>query len=1097
MDPVVTCGHCGFVNPATFRFCGQCGHRLAGLADASQAGYRENEGESGRALIARQAERRRLTVVFCDLVDSTALSQKLDPEELRRVVRLFRQACAEAVRQFDGYVARFLGDGIVVYFGYPRAHEDDPERAVRSALAAVAGIRKLGAEVGKELAVEIAVRIGIATGLVVAGDLVGETVSEEMAVFGETPNRAARLQNLAAPNTVVIGTITRRLLGELFEYEELGWHELKGFARPEFVWRVVRPRSAATRFEATRADRVTALVGREQEQRRLSELWACAKEGHGQVVLISGQAGIGKSRLVDAFRAEIAREPHIRVRYQFSSFLAESPLHPVIDHLGRAARWRADDTIEVKRGKLEALLALGIERAAEVAPLFFALTGVQSEQELASIRLSPNEQKEKILSALIGQMQGLARRKPLFVVFEDVHWIDPSSLDLLRRVIEHAERTPVLVVVTYRPDAEPVWPQRPYVTPLRLERLGRREAARMIDHLAGELALPHEIMNEILLKTDGVPLFVAELTRSVLEMEEVRRTDDGYVLTRPLDGLDIPATLHDSLMARLDHLGPVKSLAQLASVLGRDFSYDVLRVVHPEDDEAGLQEDLERLVQVELLHRKGRPPAAAYEFRHALIQDAAYGSLLRADRQKLHGYVADQIEDRHPQYCRAEPAELARHHEGAGNVEKAARYRLEAGKLALEKSAYVEAASHLRHGLKLTEAVRESPERSRLAFALELNLGTALTAVMGYSNPVVEETYLRAERLSIEAADEVERWRVGLGLWRLYASRAELGKGRERANTLLTAAERIGEPTMILTGHLAVGIMTLCTGEADVADAHFDRVQGLYRPEVHAPLAIRLGQDPGITGILWRALGMWLRGYPVRARAEADEGLALARRLGHPFTLAYTLYMAALLDDLLGDGAAMSGKAREAVSLCDEYNLGFQKGRAAFVAAAARARRAQSDYVVAAMRRGMDAYKETGARLHLPYFLCRIAEAEARLGRTRDGLAALELAVETAEVTGERWCLAEFLRLKGDLLAIETPQRRDHARESYQRAMAVATAQQMPAWQLRAAMSLVRLDAGSGGEASRQSLETVLRSFSEGQETPDLKEASALLDGRR
>jgi class 3 adenylate cyclase len=584
-----------------------------------------------------EAERRQLTVMFCDLAGSTALSSRLDPEDLREVIGAYHRAVADMVGRFDGFVAKYMGDGVLIYFGYPQAHEDDAERAVRAGLGAIDAVGRLDVKSGK-----LQARVGIATGLAVVGDLIGEGSAQEQSVVGETPNLAARLQGLAEPDAVVIAAGTRRLLGDLFEYRDLGAVEVKGIALPVPAWRVLRPSGVASRFEALRGSALTRLVGRDEEIDLLLRRWARAKAGDGQVVLVSGEAGLGKSRTTAALEERLHAEPHLRLRYFCSPYHQDSALFPFIDQLGRAAGFTHDDPPAAKLEKLEAVLARAAPRDEDVAFLADLLSLPASERHKLP-NLSPQRKKERTLEALIRQLEGLARQQLVLMIFEDAHWIDPTSRELLDLAVERIRSLPVLLIVTFRPEFQPPWTSQPQVSMLTLNRLDRHDRTALVEQIAGGKALPGEVVAQIVDRADGVPLFVEELTKSVLESGLLREEVDRYVLDGALPPFAVPTSLHDSLMARLDRLASVRLVAQTGAAIGREFPYALLRAVSrlPEDE---LQTALGRLVASELVFQRGTPPEAVYAFKHALVQDAAHDSLLRSSRQQLHAQIGDALE---------------------------------------------------------------------------------------------------------------------------------------------------------------------------------------------------------------------------------------------------------------------------------------------------------------------------------------------------------------------------------------------------------------------------------------------------------------------
>jgi class 3 adenylate cyclase len=717
------------------------GHRRK-LLDAIAELPRPDSGALREPEAPRAAERRQLTVLFCDLVGSTELAARLDPEDMSRVIRAYQECCAAVVERWGGHVAKYMGDGVLAYFGWPVAHEDDAERAVRAGLALGQALTRVTTPAVEPLAA----RVGIATGLVVVGEMIGEGAAREEAVVGETPNLAARLQALAEPGGVVISQATRRLVGGLFELDDLGSQQLKAFVELLAAWRVAGEGRAEGRFEARHAGGLTPLVGREHELDLLFDRWQQASEGEGQVVLLSGEPGIGKSRLVRALRERLGDALYTTLSHLCSPFYQTSALHPVIDLLERAAGFTRDDPPARKLDKLEALLARGTNDVAAAAPLIAALLSLPTGDRYPPLDLAPERQKHEILNALLVQLTGLAAERPVLALYEDVQWADPSTLELLERVIERVQRLPVLVLVTFRPEFVPPWRGRAHLTALSLNRLNRRRGAAMVAELTGK-ALPAEVLEQILLKTDGVPLFVEELTKAVLELGLLRDAGDRYVLGGPLPPLAIPPTLQDSLVARLDRLAPVKEVAQVAACIGREFGYELLAAVLPLDSTA-LHDALHALAQAELVFGEGTPPHANYLFKHALVRDAAYESLLKSRRQALHARIAGALEERFPDIASAQPELVAHHCTAAGLTEKAVEYWSKAGQSAIERSAMAEAVVQLKKGLELLAGLPADSTGGRRELDLQVALGVALMAAEGWGSREAVGAYARARELS-------------------------------------------------------------------------------------------------------------------------------------------------------------------------------------------------------------------------------------------------------------------------------------------------------------------------------------------------------------
>ncbi len=1032
------------------------------------------------------AERRQLTVMFCDLVGSTALSARLDPEDLREVIATYHRAVADVVRSFDGFVAKYMGDGVLVYFGYPRAHEDDAERAVRAGLGFIDAVARLDVK-----SVKLQARVGIATGLVVVGDLIGEGSAQEQSVVGETPNLAARLQALAEPDAVVIAAGTRRLVGDLFEFRDLGAVEVKGIAAPLPAWQVLRPSVVASRFEALRGSALSPLVGRDEEIDLLLRRWARTKTGDGQVVLVSGEPGLGKSRLTAALAERLHAEPYIRLRYFCSPYHQDSALFPFVEQLGRAAGFARDDPPASRLEKLEALLARAAPPEEDVAFLADLLSLPASERH-ALPNLSPQRKKERTLEALIRQLEGLARRQPVVMVFEDAHWIDPTSRELLDLTVERIRSLPVLLVVTFRPEFQPPWIGQPQVTILALNRLDRRDRTALVLQIAGGKALPDEVVDQIADRADGVPLFVEELSKTVLESGLLREERARYVLDRALPPFAIPTTLHDSLMSRLDRLAPVRHVAQIGAAIGREFSYALLHAVSrlAEDE---LQASLARLVASELVFQRGTPPDAVYSFKHALVQDAAHGSLLRSSRQQLHAQIAEALEAHSPELMDSQPELFAQHYAEAGLVEKSVAYWGKAGRRSATRSAMAEAAAQLQKGLEQLALLPDGPERQRQELEFWSALGGVLLSKKGPAAAETGHAYARARELWEQLGSPSEFLGVPLGQSRYHMWRGELDLAQRLAEDLLRLSRRRNDSAGLVLGHWCSGQNLMFLGRFALSRSQLEAALALYDPISHRSLGDQAGIHPhlysqGLLGIVFFCLG-----YPDKALARSNAAIAEARSLAHRPSLALSLSFGASLLSLVGDDAALDERADELVAVATDQ--GFPAWRAAGTIYRGWITVKNGDVAegVSLLRSGLTALRATGTETWMPYCFALLARACEIAGQAEEAATLLDDALQIVERTGERWLEAELNRRKGQLLL-----RQGHsetAEELYRKALSIAEEQGAKLWELRAAVSLARLrrDQGRHTEA-RDFLAPVYDWFTEGFDTPDLKEAKALLD---
>ena len=1046
------------------------------------------------------AERRQVTVMFSDLVGSTALGARMDPEDLREVISTYQKCVTLTVRRFGGFVAKYMGDGVLVYFGYPEAHEDDAERAVRAGLELVAAVGAI-----KTHAV-LQTRVGIATGLVVVGDLIGSGASQEQAIVGETPNLAARLQSLAEPNEVVLAEDTRKLIGHLFELEDLGATDLKGIVEPVRCWMVLRPASVESRFDAFHEDGLTELVGREEEVELILRRWSKAKSGEGQVVLLSGEPGIGKSRLTAAVMERLANEPHTRLRYFCSPQRMDSALYPIISQMERAAEFTHDDNTQAKLDKLDALLAKS-RTPPQDAALLAEVLSLPNDGRYPTLELDPQQRRQKTLEALTARLAALAQAKPVLMIFEDVHWIDPTSLETAGRMADRLRTLGVLLVVTYRPEFEPPWIGLPYVTALTLNRLGEREITAMIERVTGNEALPESIRQDIIERTDGVPLFVEEMTKAVLEAKsegEARRITAAV----PSPASAVPASLHASLLARLDRLGPAKEMAQIGSAIGREFSHALLASVVGKP-EAELGSALDRLVASGLLFRQGVPPHASYLFKHALVQDAAYGTLLREPRRTLHARIAETLESSFADIAENQPEILARHCTEAGLIEKAVGFWGKAGQRSLERSALVEAVAQFTRALDQIASLLGTPALRREQIKLQVALITPLLHIKGQAasetKAAVERAHLlieQAEALGEPLEDPLLLFVVLYGIWVANAGAFNGDAVRELAAQFLMLAEKQGAPVPLMVGHRLMGVSLLFTGSLvesgdhfDRAVDHFDRAVALYDPVQRRAFAERFGQDPGAALLGFRSLAQWLLGYGEKAAATADQALEIARNSGQVSTLMYVLFFISPLHLLMGNYAKATAQAQELLAIAEEKVASFWIERATFVQGCILVSMGKPSDAVQVITSGLAASQVTGTTFWLPLYLAHLAKAHAELAKNVDAWRCIDEAIKAVETTKEAMFEAEVYRVAGEIALKSAQSDMVKARSNFEHALLVARKQQAKSLELRAAMSLARLWHSQGKpRQARELLAPIYGWFTEGFDAPDLKDAKALLE---
>jgi class 3 adenylate cyclase/predicted ATPase len=1045
------------------RFCGACGSALPATGERAPAAP-SPPGE---------AERRQLTVVFCDLVESTALSEQLDPETFREIMREYYDACATEIDRFGGHIAQYLGDGLLVYFGYPRAYEDDAARAVHAGLAIVRAIDAVNQRPGRDSAVRLKVRLGIHTGPVVAGAMSVAGRSEELAV-GSTLNIAARLQAVAEPGTVVISDATHDLVQGFFVCEALGAQTLKGVSQPIAAYLVRHETEVRSRFDAAVARGLTPAVDRQHELEDLRESFDRVGEGHGEVVWIVGDAGIGKSRLLQMLREQTTGSA-VWLVGRCLPYYQTSALFPVIDLVQRLLGFAPDDTAAERLQKL----IRGVERYPPPRPDAVPLLATMLSLPVAEARiigLTPERQKELTFETLLGVLFRVSAERPVVVVIEDLHWADPSTLDFLRLLLERAPAARLLVLLTHRPTFRPPEAAQPGTRRIVLDRLVDQDVDTMITNIAGERRLSREARRYVAEKSDGVPIFIEEMTRAALETDS------------PFESRPIPASLQDLLLARLDRLGTAKDLAQLAAVIGREFTSDLLRAV-AETPEPKLEHDLAQLVDGGVLRRRDSPPTARYVFRHALIQDAAYGLLLTGPRRQYHQRVAETLASRFPEVAETQPELLARHFSEAKLVEPAVGYWLRAARRGVERSANVEAAGHARQGLELLARLSSSPERDGLELALQTALGSALMALQGYAADEVEAAFARAEVLCEKLGNQSQLFHAVLGLWTYYVTRADYVKGLELADRLLAMAHAQGQSvTLVVHAHYCLGFTRYFRGDVMAAHDILDAGAAVRCDPGDPGLVTLTGDNVRIHLLCFLALTLWHLGRPGQAVACGDDAIAFARQASHPYGLAFALVLGSFAAMCLRDVQRAKTLADKGLTIATDKGYRYLTLLGGFVRGWALAEEDNAEEGFEAMRRSVESVRASGARVGQTLLMVHLAESCLRRGGLDEGRRLLDDTRAAVEMTGEAFCEAELHRLR----ALAEP---PAAEPSLLHALDVARQQRNAAQELRAATALAGLwrDGGRPGEA-RALLAPLYRRWVEGRDTADLVAALAVLE---
>jgi class 3 adenylate cyclase/tetratricopeptide (TPR) repeat protein len=1065
---VAACPKCGAAIQPDERYCGECGIALGDAAPAAAA------TDSARVVASAGGERRHLTVLFCDLVGSTEIAARLDPEEWRETVAAYHRAAAEAVTRYGGYVAQYLGDGVMAYFGWPEAHENDVERAARAGLAILESISQLNE---KPIHTKLAARVGIHSGAVV----VGAGVGKEADVFGDVPSIAARVQSLAEPGTVLITKETHRLVSGLFVVEDRGAQAVKGIERPLQLYRVIQPSGLRGRLEAIAATRgVTGFVGRGEELRMLMECWESARDGAGQVVLITGEAGIGKSRLLHRFREQIAGIAHRWIEAAAAPFYQNTPFYPVSEMLRKLILWRDNEQPDDQLPRIENSLELVGLKPADSIPLIAPLLNLTMPIKYPPSTMSPEQQRRRLLALLVEWFVRLTRPQPIVIVTEDLHWADPSTLELIQLMVEQGATVPLLLLYTARPEFCATWPQRGHLTQITLKELSVGEVRAMIAELAAQRALADETVTAIVERAGGVPLFVEELTLAVLE------NGDAKLVTR-----GIPVTLRDSLMARLDRLGPAKEAIQLGAVIGSEFSYELLRAMHPVAEE-DLRRTVRVLIDAQLIYEDEDAAEPTYKFKHALIRDLAYEALLKTRRREAHQRVVHVIEERFAQIIESQPEVVAHHCAEAGLTTAGARYWRKAGQKAIERSAHKEAMAHLNRGLELVATLPQGEERATEELQLQVALTTPLTAMLGATAPEVERACNQARELLQVVGDTRARFSVLGMLFPLFVDRGDAVTAHELAEQMLGLASQRQSPVWLLWAHLALGVSLMELGDLIPARTHLERAAQLYVPGRHSYGFV---EDPGATSTSRLAYVLVCLGYPDQALRRSEEAFAQARELSQPYTLAMVLGHAGLVRLLRGELWAAQDLIKRMVTICEEQGFALLEAIGNNWLGRVLVAQGRINEGISLIYDSLGRYAAMDNKVDIKFERFTLASAHRRLGQPEEGLAELELVQAMIAKTAKHILQSQVYQLKGELLLMLDPSKESEAEQNFRLAIETARKQNAKATELTATTSLARLLRNtSHRDEAHSMLADIYNWFTEGFDTADLKEAKALLE---
>jgi class 3 adenylate cyclase/predicted ATPase len=1029
----------------------------------------------------REAEFRQITVMFCDLVGSTQLSEKLDPEDLQKLIDAYRRECSTAIRRYGGEVARYFGDGVMAFFGWPRAHEDDALRAVHAALEIVSGVTKISGPV------TLACRVGVCSGPVVVGEIVNSTASWSMDAVGETPNIAARLQTLAATNTVLISESTRRLVSAAFDLQDFGLQELKGVTEPIHVYRVLAAKNAASRFEAAHAGSLTPLVGRSSELSLVLDRWEKVKEGDGQVILLSGIPGVGKSRLLHELKSHIQHEPHLLLHHQCSPYHSQSAFFPVIEQIEQAAQLTAREVDADKIAKLHAYLPRSTDSSKELRPLIANLLSIFTENHRELSELTPQQIKNRTISTLVDMLLAFSLQHPTLCIFEDAHWLDPSTLELLELIISRIDDARVLLIVSCRPEFRPTWIAHANITIHSLTRLSHTEVKTMIRDVLRGATIPQQLVDQIIEKADGVPLFIEELTSSTLSAP--LRTRGTFERTAQPALLRVPETLSDALMERLDRVAPSRRVAQIAAVIGREFSYNLLSAASRIDEEE-VQSALSLLEQADIIYRVGISPFVRFAFKHVLLRDAIYDSLLRSKRQQIHADIAAILENDFPERVGNQPEILAHHYQEAGNYQLAIRCWFESGQRALAHSANVEAIANFRKALQLLNALPETPERTKQEVDIQLALGIPLIAVQGYAAAETREAFSRARTLCLRLGNIPEYFQALFGLWGHSWMSGKNDEALHMADEFLSRSRALSDPIPLMVAYRVMGSTLLTIGEFQSSANHFEEAIRLSLSKGKQPLYNLYMVEPQAASLLLLSWDLWFLGYPDQSLSRVSEALALAQDLGHPYTVAFAHYMTSVVHLLRGDAARALESAEKSFEMSQEQRFSLyvilsriSRGRA--VGNLGRLGEARTELAL-----GIDEARRNGVGFMLPMMDSWLADVHAKTGGNECALSIVErILANIGDVTGRSW-EAELHRQRAQILLALNPSKVSEAESYLKKSIEVARGQRAKSLELRAATSLAELWRTQGRlDEARALLEPICRWFVEGAETADLRRA--------
>ncbi|MGF6306739.1 class 3 adenylate cyclase/predicted ATPase [Bradyrhizobium sp. i1.8.4] len=1040
------------------------------------------------------AERRQLTVAFVDIVGSTPLSERIDPEEFFTIIKTYRDICNEEISRYGGHIARLIGDGLLAYFGVPQAHENDPERAVRASLAVAAAIKEHQFPLSDGSFVRLGVRIGVNTGLVVVGSVPGEP-PDRREVFGSSAHVAARLQGLASENGVVVGASTYELTRGTFSYAPLGRRTLKGVEEPVDAWSAEALASSESRFDRAQRLPLGPMINQASASALLAEMWQQTVAGSGHVGVISGEPGIGKSRLIRQFRSSLDASRRSVVSLQCSPFHVNTPLAPEIERLRRVTGIQEADGAELALAKLRAFLAREAPNVTDALSYYGAVLSIPACAEYEPVDLGSPFERDRAFQVFIDVLIAASHKRPILIVAEDVQWIDPTTIELVGRITARCSGERVMILITHRDDYQADWLSGSAVRRIALQKLTPHECEQMVAAVAGSDVVPRRITSQIVARTDGVPLFIEEFTRAVIDARTVERAADGLALSKKLPEPLVPSSIQDSLMERLDRLGPAKRVAQIASVFGRQFSYDGIFNVLPGKDQT-LKHALWALESAEIVYRVEKSKDV-FAFKHAMIQEVAYSSLLKEERRELHARVASWLLQEAAIRESSQPAVLGYHYARAGNIPEAIEAWLQAGKSALRRSATKEAVAHLREGLSLIPRLPASQQRFEAEIALQSNLAMAYTANAGWSDPHVYGSYSRALKLCASYGTTREKATVLWGSTIAKLVNCELTKGLEHAQDFVRRAEEWRDDEAALMAYTAALIANFFLGRLEQASELAALISARYNARDHGKLVQIYQHDPLIVSLVYSGHIEWLLGRPGRARECCETARQLANEIGHPFMLAFASILGVSDHWYEGDLAANLASVQRGLKVADEYGYPMYRVIGPLWATSALAARGSAPEVLEQLCGLLEKLPVEDRCIQMPLYRILLATEFGRIGQIERARSFAASAESLVKQTGERWAAAEIYRIHGSLLCQE-PSRDDRAAmRLFKRSLASARKLGAVGWELRTAISIARL-LGAGESASKRAeardlLISTRAKFASAETSRDLREADDLV----